>query len=163
MRVRHVRFEQFAWDFESPWVITEVGICHHGSHLWHGQRRIKMGHISHWAFATQVLQARWVHCIIASIPKGNILFFLALVTGARAYVIFACCSFLLFGEPAIVVESTTNTDSHKYSSEKDGSSLPRVSIPLLPIQKTNDLTSSCKLESDFTNQNKFSHQSFRWL
>jgi hypothetical protein len=36
--------------------------------------------------------------------------------GSQGLLKFACCSLLLIGEPAIVVKSTTNTNSYKYSS-----------------------------------------------
>ena len=53
---------------------------------------------------------------MALIQSDKIILFFVHFTEARAYDIFACCSFLLLGEPAIAVKPTTNTDSHKYSS-----------------------------------------------
>ena len=77
---------------------------------------------------------------MALIQSDKVILFFVHLAEARAYDIFACCSFLLLGEPAIVVKPTTNTNSHKYSSREDVSSLLRVSVPLLPIQKRNDLS-----------------------
>ena len=94
-----------------------------------------MGRASIWLFLYSALQLlKWVYNRLSSRRQSYHL------TEARAYYIFACCSFFLLGEPAIVVKPTTNTNSHKYSSWKDVSSLLRVSVPLLPIQKRNDLS-----------------------
>jgi hypothetical protein len=93
-----------------------------------------------FGFSFIQLCSYWNEYISALVHGDKVIIFFVYSTEARAYYIFACCSFFLLGEPAIVVKPTTNTNSHKYSSWKDVSSLLRVSVPLLSTRKRIDLS-----------------------
>ena len=135
-------------------MITEVGICHHGSHLWHGRLRIQNGNQSIGLSLPRF--CKFLSSLYNRLhSKGQNHRSFCAPDGSQDLLKFACCSFLLFGGPAIAVSPPQTPIAKSTRRVKTYHPSCVYLFHPYPSKEKKIFPSSHKSNSDFVELNKF--------